>query len=104
MHATRQAALLWSGGKDSALALHHARKGHPDLKVVKLVTCVSQVYDRVSMHRVRRQLVASQADAVGLPLEFVIIPSHDSPSCPMAHMTPGTVFPPDDVYSRTILA
>jgi uncharacterized protein (TIGR00290 family) len=104
MHPTRKAALLWSGGKDSALALHHARQGHRDLDVVKLVTCVSQAYDRVSMHGVRRRLVEDQADAAGLPVEFVIVPSHPDASCPMAHQTPGTDFPPNDVYSRTILA
>jgi uncharacterized protein (TIGR00290 family) len=104
MHATRQAALLWSGGKDSALALHHARQGHPDLDVVRLVTCVSQAYDRVSMHGVRRRLVEDQADAVGVPVEFVVIPGHPDASCPMARSTPGTDFPPNDVYSRAILA
>jgi uncharacterized protein (TIGR00290 family) len=102
MQPIRQAALLWSGGKDSALALHHVRSSHPDLHVTRLVTCVSQAYDRVSMHGVRRRLIEEQADALGLPLEFVVIPSHDAPCCPMA--TPGTDFPPNDVYSRTILA
>ena len=100
MHPTKKAALLWSGGKDSALALHEARKSHPDIEIVKLATCVSQAYDRVSMHGVRRQLVEAQADALGLPLEFVVVPSHESASCPT---TPGTDFPPNDVYSRTIL-
>ena len=57
MDKPRPAALLWSGGKDSALALHHARDGRHGALVVKLVTCVSQAYDRVSMHGVRRQLV-----------------------------------------------
>src|SRR4051794_14561874 len=104
MHSTRQAALLWSGGKDSALALHHVRQGHPDLNLARLVTCVSQAYDRVSMHGVRRQLIEDQADALGLPVEFVVVPSHPDASCPMAHTTPGTDFPPNDVYSRTILA
>lgn len=103
MHPTKKAALLWSGGKDSALALHEARKNHPDIEIVKLATCVSQAYDRVSMHGVRRQLVEAQADALGLPLEFVVVPSHESASCPMPHTTPGTDFPPNDVYSRTIL-
>jgi uncharacterized protein (TIGR00290 family) len=102
MHA-KQAALLWSGGKDSALALHHARRSHPGLRVVKLVTCVSQAYDRVSMHGVRRQLIEDQADALGLPVAFVVIPHHDDPSCPMAHTTPGTPFPPNDPYTRTVL-
>ena len=99
----QQAALLWSGGKDSALALHHVRHTHPHLKIVKLVTCLSQAYDRVSMHGVRRQLVQQQADSLGLPVEFVVIPHHDDPKCPMAHTTPGTSFPPNDTYTRTLL-
>jgi diphthamide synthase (EF-2-diphthine--ammonia ligase) len=69
-----------------------------------LVTCLSQAYDRVSMHGVRRVLVADQADAVGLPVEFVVIPSAPHPSCPMAHSSPGTAFPPNDVYSTAMLA
>jgi uncharacterized protein (TIGR00290 family) len=104
MEATRQAALLWSGGKDSALALYHARQRHPDIHIVRLVTCLSQAYDRVSMHGTRRQLIEDQADALGLPIELVVVPSHPDASCPMAHTNPGTDFPPNDVYSRTILA
>lgn len=66
MNAPRKAALLWSGGKDSALALHHASTNHPSIEVVKLVTCMSQAYDRVSMHGVRRQLISNQGvDACG---------------------------------------
>jgi uncharacterized protein (TIGR00290 family) len=102
--ASRKAALLWSGGKDSALALHYARREHPDLEVVTLVTCLSQAYDRVSMHGVRRELIEDQADAVGLPVGFVVIPSPAHPSCPMPHATPGTTFPPNDVYSAAMLA
>ena len=104
MQTPRKAALLWSGGKDSALALYHARKTHPDIEIAKLVTCLSQAYDRVSMHGVRRELVADQADAIGLPVEFVVIPSAEHASCPMAHTTPGTTFPPNDVYTREMLA
>lgn len=98
------AALLWSGGKDSALALHHARQSHPDIHITKLVCCISQAYDRVSMHGVRRQLIEDQARAIGLPVDFIVIPKHDDPACPMAHTVPGTDFPPNDVYSRTMLA
>jgi uncharacterized protein (TIGR00290 family)/prepilin-type N-terminal cleavage/methylation domain-containing protein/prepilin-type processing-associated H-X9-DG protein len=100
----RNAALLWSGGKDSALALHHVCEQRPDLRIVKLVTCLSQAYDRVSMHGVRRGLIEEQADALGLPVEFVVIPQQDDARCPMAHTTPGTTFPPDDLYTRTMLA
>src|SRR6516164_5161393 len=42
-----EAALLWSGGKDSVLALHHIRRACPDLQVIRLVTCLSETYDRV---------------------------------------------------------
>jgi uncharacterized protein (TIGR00290 family)/prepilin-type N-terminal cleavage/methylation domain-containing protein/prepilin-type processing-associated H-X9-DG protein len=104
MHATRKAALLWSGGKDSALALHHVLADHPGLEIVKLVTCVSQVYDRVSMHGVRRRLIEEQAESLGLPVEFVVIPTHDSPGCPAEATGPGTCFPPNDSYTRAILA
>jgi len=100
----RNAALLWSGGKDSALALHRVLQTRPDLRIVKLVTCLSQAYNRVSMHGVSRGLIEEQADALGLPVEFVVIPHQDDPRCPMAHTTPGTTFPPDDVYTRTMLA
>src|SRR5438105_2481117 len=103
MHAPQNAALLWSGGKDSALALHHARQGHPELRVVRLVTCISQAYDRVSMHGVRRRLIADQADALGLPIDFIVIPHQDDPKCPMAHTTPGTSFPPNDTYTHAML-
>jgi uncharacterized protein (TIGR00290 family) len=103
VHAARKAALLWSGGKDSALALHHARAGWPGIQIVKLVTCVSQAYDRVSMHGVRRQLIIDQAEAIGLPVDFVIIPHQDDPSCPMAHTVPGTSFPSNDTYTRAMV-
>jgi uncharacterized protein (TIGR00290 family) len=105
MKPTRKAALLWSGGKDSALALYHARAAHPDLHVCRLVTCISQAYDRVSMHGVRRQLVCDQADALGLPVDFVVMPHQDRTApCPMSHSAPGTAFPPNDVYTTTMLA
>jgi uncharacterized protein (TIGR00290 family) len=103
MHARKKAALLWSGGKDSALALHHTRQSHPDIQVIKLVTCLSQAYDRVSMHGVSRRLIEDQGDALDLPVEFVVIPHHDNPSCPMAHTTPGTSFPPNDTYTRAMV-
>jgi len=104
MQARKNAALLWSGGKDSALALYHLRISHRDLDVVTLVTCVSQAYDRVSMHGVCRDLIRAQAVVLGLPVEFVVIPSPEHPSCPMPHAGPGTTFPPNDVYSAAVLA
>ena len=96
----RRAALLWSGGKDSALALQHARRDHPDLRIDLLVTCLSEAFDRVSMHGVRRRLIEEQAAALGLPVEFVVIPSPPDTDA----TGPGTSFPPNDVYADAILA
>lgn len=104
MDRVRKAAIFWSGGKDSALALYHARRDHLEIDVVCLATCLSEAYDRVSMHGVRRQLIEDQAAAIGLPVRFVVIPSPSSPACPMAHSTPGTTFAPNDVYSTSVLA
>jgi uncharacterized protein (TIGR00290 family) len=103
MHPMKKAAVLWSGGKDSALALYHVRQNHPDLHVIKLITCLSEAYDRVSMHGVRRELITEQAAAIGLPVEFVVIPHVDSPSCPMAQSGPGTTFPSNDTYTGAML-
>lgn len=66
--------LSWSSGKDSAWALHALRtEGRVD--VVGLVTTVNETYERVAMHAVRQTLLEAQAEAVGLPLWIVPIPS-----------------------------
>lgn len=66
--------LSWSSGKDSAWALHVLR-ADPDVELVGLLTTVTEAYDRVAMHGVRRTLLAAQAAAVGLPLHEVWLPS-----------------------------
>lgn len=68
-----RAAVLWSGGKDSTLALHEVRKCGR-YEVACLVTTVTEGYDRVSMHGIRRALLETQADSLGIPLEVVLIP------------------------------
>jgi uncharacterized protein (TIGR00290 family) len=69
-----RALLAWSSGKDSAWALHLLRAAG-EVEVVGLLTTVNQVHDRVAMHAVRAELLRAQADAVGLPLRTVPIPS-----------------------------
>jgi uncharacterized protein (TIGR00290 family) len=65
---TRTHVLLsWSGGKDSALALH-ALAQDPEVEVIGLLTSVTRGYDRISMHGVRRSLLDAQAKRVALPL------------------------------------
>ena len=64
----------WSGGKDSAYALYEILRGGK-YRVKALLTTVTEEYDRVSMHGVRRTLLHAQAASIGLPLEEVWIPS-----------------------------
>ena len=66
-------ALSWSGGKDSALALWAlAEEG---LRPATLLATVTEEYERVSMHGVRRSLLRRQAAATGLPLVEIEIPA-----------------------------
>lgn len=68
------ALLSWSSGKDSAWALHVLRQ-QCEVEVVGLLTTVTERYGRVAMHGVRRELLVAQAEAVGLPLWPVLLPS-----------------------------
>ena len=63
----RPLILSWSGGKDSALALH-ALQHDARYQVVGLLTSVNEHYGRVSMHGVREALLDAQAESIGLPL------------------------------------
>jgi uncharacterized protein (TIGR00290 family) len=72
---TVRSALSWSGGKDSALTLWALRR--QGVEPEALITTVTDAYDRISMHGVRRELLAKQADAIGAPLVEVRIP----PAC-----------------------
>jgi uncharacterized protein (TIGR00290 family) len=65
--------LSWSGGKDSAMALHVLRHS-PDFEPAGLLTSITEGYDRISIHGVRRELLERQAEAAGLPLHPVMIP------------------------------
>jgi uncharacterized protein (TIGR00290 family) len=67
----------WSGGKDSALAMVEILQ-NPNYHIAALLTTVTEEYDRISMHGVRRALLERQAAALGLPLEIVFIPKSSS--------------------------
>jgi uncharacterized protein (TIGR00290 family) len=87
-----KALMSWSGGKDSALALHLARQ-RGDLEVAGLLTTLSAEFDRVSMHGVRRALLEAQADALGLPVTplFIPTPAPEAP-CPLTPAVQAPVF------------
>jgi len=78
--------LCWSGGKDSAMALHTLLQ-QKQFRVAALLTTVTEgrvpgfvlanpgsTEDRIAMHGVRRELLHRQAASTGLPLHEVSIP------------------------------
>ena len=69
-----RAYISWSSGKDSAFALLEARR-LGTAEIVGVLTTVSEVYDRVSMHGVRNALLDRQVEALGLPCLKVPLPS-----------------------------
>lgn len=73
----RKALFFWSGGKDSALALHEILKDDK-YDVTALVTTVTKCSDRVGIHGLRSVLLDKQAESIGLPLEKVYIPKDAS--------------------------
>jgi uncharacterized protein (TIGR00290 family) len=82
-----KALIAWSSGKDSAWALHEARRTG-DFDIVGALTTVTDTFARVSMHGVREDLLRAQLDAANLPAIIVRIP-----------------YPcPNDVYERQMAA
>lgn len=67
----------WSGGKDSAMALYELQRTH-SYEVSALLTTITEDYERISMHGVRRILLERQADSLGLSLEKVFISKNTS--------------------------
>lgn len=59
--------MSWSGGKDAAWTLHTLRQSS-DYHVVGLVTTVTEGYERIAMHGIRREILHAQAAALGLPV------------------------------------
>ena len=55
----------------------HSLLHNPAFEVLALLTTVTETFDRISMHGVRRELLHLQAESIGLPVEEVRIP----PAC-----------------------
>ena len=64
----------------------HVLRQRPDIELAGVLTTVNDKYQRVAMHAVRVELLQAQADALGLPLWKIPIPS----PCP------------NDVYERAM--
>ena len=64
----------WSSGKDSAWMVHVLRQ-RGDVQIGGLLTTINDSAQRVAMHAVRVDVLQAQADALGLPLWRIPIPS-----------------------------
>jgi uncharacterized protein (TIGR00290 family) len=65
--------LSWSGGKDSAMVAYHLLASQK-YEIATLLTTVTEDFDRISMHGVRRELLERQAESLAIPLHTVMIP------------------------------
>ena len=77
--------ISWSTGKDSAWMVHVLRQ-RGEAPLGGLLTTINEPAQRVAMHAVRMELLDAQAQALGLPLWKVLLPS----PCP------------NDVYERAM--
>lgn len=77
MLTDRKTLFAWSGGKDSARALYELKKTG-EYEILALLTTITEDYDRISMHGVRRNLLEQQAKSLGFPLEKVYITKNSS--------------------------
>ncbi len=69
----RNVIVSWSGGKDCSLALYEVQRSGK-YHVSALLATITEGYDRVSMHGVRRTLIEKQAENLNIPLHAVFIP------------------------------
>jgi uncharacterized protein (TIGR00290 family) len=69
----KKVLMSWSGGKDSAWALHTLRQ-NPNYEVAALLTTLNEQFSRVAIHGFREELLDAQASAVGLPVWKIPLP------------------------------
>ena len=62
-------ALMWSGGKDGALALDRA--GKAGLEVARLISFYDSTTQRVRFHATRVEMLEAQAAAIGIGLRAI---------------------------------
>ncbi len=69
--------ISWSGGKDCALALYELARNDSS-EITALLTTITDGYDRISFHGVRRELLELQSQSFGYSLEKIFIPIKSS--------------------------
>jgi uncharacterized protein (TIGR00290 family) len=79
MGLKKKVTISWSGGKDSAFALHRILQSSA-FEVAGLHTVLNDETKRVGMHSVCEALVERQAEALGLPLTKLYLEGSESHS------------------------
>lgn len=83
-----KAYVSWSSGKDSAFALHEARR-QGLAEVVGALTTLSAAFGRVAMHGVRESVLDRQLAALSLPALKILLPTPCSNEQYEAQMLPA---------------
>lgn len=73
MDSKEKILMFWSGGKDSALALHHLKQD-PNLEVIGLITTINRDTNTVKFHGIPDSLLLEQAKMLMLPLQRIFLP------------------------------
>lgn len=68
-----QSFFNWSGGKDSSFTLYKVLQADT-FEVKALLTNISEEYERISMHGVRKELLIAQAQQLNIPLHTLSLP------------------------------
>ncbi len=66
----QKVVMVWSGGKDSSMALQRLL-ADDNIQVCHLLTSLNSATQRVSMHGVRKELLVEQSKSIGIPITFV---------------------------------
>jgi uncharacterized protein (TIGR00290 family) len=69
---TKRVIVTSGSGKDSVLSIYKLMK-NIDFEIVAQITTITQDYNRISMHGVRKELLVNQAKSLNIPLEIVSI-------------------------------
>ena len=67
----KKAVFNWSGGKDSALALHKIIEEN-NYEVIALLTTINEETQKSSMHSIPLEILQKQAKSIGIPLHTAI--------------------------------
>ena len=74
--ARPKVTISWSGGKDSAFALHKIIS-EKKFQVVSLHTVIDSDSGRVGLHGIPETLIEKQSKSMGIPLEKIYVPASE---------------------------